>query len=52
MLKFVKTKSSTLNLPCHVQDSKGEKEVTKDYKDILIIENYKNVHNGHSHGAS
>lgn len=48
----IKIKHTLLNLPCHVQDSRGEKEVTKDYKGILIMENYKNVHNGHSHGTS
>jgi hypothetical protein len=28
------------------------KEVTKDCKGMLIMEKYKNAHNGHNHGVS
>jgi hypothetical protein len=33
-------------------EGRGEKEVTKDHKGMLITENYKNAHNGHGHGVS
>jgi hypothetical protein len=33
-----------------MRDSDGG--VTKDCKAMLIIENYKNAHNGHGHGVS
>jgi hypothetical protein len=35
----------------HVQDSKWRKEmgVTEDHNCVLMLENYKNVHNGHGH---
>jgi hypothetical protein len=40
-------------LPCHVSEREvgvgGEENVvTEDHKGILITENYKNIHNGHS----
>jgi hypothetical protein len=41
------------NPPWHVRErGRGKvKGVTKDRKGMLITENYKNVHNGHSHGV-
>jgi hypothetical protein len=59
--KFVKTKS--LNNTMHTlrkirrgmreteTGGGGGEEVTKDHEGMLIPENYKNVHNGHGHGA-
>jgi hypothetical protein len=32
-------------------DGEKEKGVTKDHKGILIMENYKNAHNGYGHGV-
>jgi hypothetical protein len=37
---------------CETEMGVKEKGVTKDRKDMLITENYKNVHNGHDHGVS
>jgi hypothetical protein len=39
------------NLLFHVQDNKWGKEmgITEGHRCVLILENYKNVHNGHGH---
>jgi hypothetical protein len=60
--KFIKTKSlnnttHTLRNPLrHMRDKDGDREkekgVSKDCKGMLIMKNYKNEHNGHSHGVS
>jgi hypothetical protein len=43
-----------MNPPLHVKDNRSRKEngVMKECKDMLIMKNYNNTHNGHSHSNS